>query len=199
MNESTSISVEQSSTNSLTLSKKELIEKASSLPEETIVYASDEMNRPYIILKDIDGNKYPRAYGGESMEDIRKFHKWELEAMQNLKDKARSADEVTHFRNVLMSVGNIADLLDFTPDEISGFIESVVYKVSIRWYCKDKNINYKEFVPKNQADNELIVYYQMAMFYAMSFCNTFMSVKENMEGTNETQQREDSEPKPTQV
>lgn len=163
------------------------------------MYASDEMNRPYIILKDIDGNKYPRAYGGESMEDIRKFHKWELEAVQRLKDKARSEDEVTHFRNVIMSVSNIADLLDFTPDEIREFIESVVYKVSIRWYCKDKNINYKEFVPKDQADDELKVYYQMAMVYAMSFCSTFTSVKENMECVNETQQREDPEPKSTQV
>ena len=156
------------------------------------MYVSDEMNRPYIILKDIDGNLYPRAYGGESMEDIRKFHKWELEAMQKLKDKARSEDEVTHLRNVVMSVGNIADLMEFTTDEVRGFLESVVYKISIRWYCTDKGIDYKKFEPKEQADDELKVYYQMAMFYAMSFCNTYISVKENTEATHDQQEQSNS-------
>jgi len=184
MNESISISDAQSSTKSLALSREEMEEKVSSLPEETIVNCASEMFRPYILLKDIDDKPYWRPYGGEKLEDLRRYHKWELDAQRHLKEKARSQEEVDYFRNAMLAVALVADLLDMNGDdgkELMEMIDSAAYAISLRWYCKDKGIDRKTFDPMTNPDEELPVYYQMAVFYATSFANTMRCVRENVE------------------
>ena len=182
MSESTTISAEQSSTKSLLLSKKDLQERISEFPEETIANVSDEMFRPVILLKDIDGNPYWRPYGGESLEDVRMFHKWELEAQKQFKEKSRSQEELDYLRNAIMSVSMICDLLDITEEgdlTVSELLSSVGWKISIRWYCKDNGHDYKTY-DIDQVTEDIKVYYQLAMFYIQSFINTIKSIKDNV-------------------
>jgi hypothetical protein len=151
---------------------------------DTIIMASDEMFRPYILLLDIDGNKYWRPYGGESIEDIHRFHKWEIEAQRHFKDKARSQDEIDYFRNAMLSIGLLTDLLSLNQDKeesiASQLVESAVFAIAMRWYCKDKGLDHRKFVPSSETEEDMNVYYQLAMFYANSFANTIQLVKDNI-------------------
>lgn len=142
------------------------------------------MFRPVILLKDIDGNPYWHPYGGETMEEIRVFHKWELEAQKQLKEKSRSQDELNYLRNAIMAVSMICDILSITDDNeddltISELLSSVGWKISIRWYCKDNGLDYKTY-DTEQFSDDIKVYYQLAMFYIQSFINTVKTVKDNV-------------------
>ena len=182
MSESTTISAEQSSTKSLLLSKKDLQERILEFPEETIANVSDEMFRPVILLKDIDGKPYWRPYGGETIEEIRLFHKWELEAQKQFKEKSRSQEELDYLRNAIMSVSMICELLDITEEgdlTVSELLSSVGWKIAIRWYCKDRGLDFKKH-DVYQSTDEIKVYYQLAMFYIQSFINTIKTIKDNV-------------------
>ena len=151
---------------------------------DTIILASNEMFRPYILLLDIDGKKYWRPYGGESLDDIHKFHQWELEAQRHFKEKSRSQEEIDYFRNAMLAIGLLSDLLAVGKENNEGFamelMESVVFAISLRWFCKDKGLDYKKYIPNEEVNEELNVYYQLAMFYATSFINTIKSVKDSI-------------------
>ena len=149
---------------------------------------TDELFRPYILLKDIDGKPYWRPYGGEPIEEVRVFHKWELEAQKQFKEKSRSQDELDYVRNACLAIRLITDLLGIHEDgdelKVSDLLESVGYQICVRWYCKDKGIDYKTFNVVETEDEELKVYYQLAMFYIQSFVNTFESVRNNVRASS---------------
>ena len=151
---------------------------------DTIIMASDEMFRPYILLLDIDNNKYWRPYGGEKIEDVHKFHEWEIEAQRHFKEKARSQEEIDYFRNAMLAIGLLSDLLNLNQENDESFakqlIESAVFAIAMRWYCKDKGLDYRKFIPSQETETDMNIYYQLAMFYATSFVNTMQLVKDNI-------------------
>ena len=168
-------------------------EKVSSLPEETIALSSDEGNRPYILLKDIDDKPYWRPYGGEPIEEVRRYHKWEVEAQRHLKEKARTINEVDTVRNAVASVFTIGNLLDMTAEETTTFLEAVCYKISLRWYCADNGIDYAKLtVPTDKDWEDGKIYYQMAMFYVQSYCRTFTLAKATNDVAKEAKREETS-------
>lgn len=154
---------------------EELPDKAQELPIETIVRVKDRSYRPYILLNDIDDKPYFRPYGGESMEDLRKFHKWELEAQKKFRDEKRTDDEVDYLRNVLMSVWTFTNFFDMGEEFMQETVGNVITKIAIIWYCKDKNMKVSEFDPEKHAEDSGS-YLSLASFYVSSFFSTMMSV-----------------------
>jgi len=154
-------------------------------PEETIIYVTDEMFRPYILLKDIEGNLYWRPYGGETIENIRKFHKWELEAQKKFKDEKRSHEELDFLRNLLMSVTMVVDFFDLGDQTRQDMLGGVLDKISFKWYCADKKLDEKTFVPGDHEE-DLKIYFELVMFYVTSFFNMIHGVVDSVEVANKT-------------
>lgn len=151
------------------------MDKAKELPIESIIYVSDEQFRPYILLKDIDDQPYWRPYGGESIENIRKFHEWELEAHKKFKDERRTAEEIDYLRNALMSISFVVNFFNLDTDIQQDFLGGVLDKTAFIWFCKDKKLDLKTFKPEEHAD-ELQPYLSLAAFYITSFFDTIEQV-----------------------
>lgn len=161
----------QSSVNQLECLSDELPSLLDKHPLETIVRVKNENFRPYILLDDVDGNKYWRPYGGESIDDIRKFHKWELDAQKKFKDEKRSDDEVDFLRNILMSVWMVSQFFELDQDTVNEFIGETITRISIKWLCKDKSLDEKTFSVESHEE-DLKVYFHLASFYVTSFFAT---------------------------
>ena len=136
---------------------------------------TDENHRPYILLKDADDVLCWRPYGGEPIEQIRKFHKWEVEAQKKFSSEQRSHEEIDYLRNLLMSMTLVSDFFEFDENMKQDMIGEILAKLSIQWYCKDKNENLTTFNPQEHLD-ELQPYYNLVMFYVTSFFTTIQEV-----------------------
>lgn len=156
---------------------------AKKLPEESIIYVTDMNNRPFILLKDINGELFWRPYGGEPIEQIRKFHKWELEAQEKFANDHRSNDEVDALREILMAVSLVSTYFELDEQTKNDFIAGILSKTSIDWYCSDKKIDRSKLVPdKSKLDpdektvEELHSYYALVAFYVNNFFNMINEV-----------------------
>lgn len=171
------------STTSITYNRKDLPDAASRHPEETVVYVADEMFRPYILLKDIDGKPYWRPYDGQPIENVRKYHKWELEAQRQFKDTCRSQEELDALRNVIMSVQIMYDFLEMDVNDNEGieqFLALITTKTALLWYCKDTGVKYEGYDKTTPPDEAIQPYLQLAWFYIKSYMDTMNSIKENV-------------------
>ena len=175
MNDQTTTSEERSSVSSLECLRAELVNEADKHPLETVMIVKDENNRPYILLDDIDGNKYWRPYGGESKENIRLFHKWELEAQRKFKDEKRSNDEVDFLRNILMSVWMVSQFFELDEDTVNDFMGETITRISMKWFCKDKGLDEKTLNPEDHEE-DLKIYFSLASFYVTSFFATITEI-----------------------
>ena len=171
MSEQISISEGQSSENQLTCLRNELPDLADKHPLETIIRVKDENYRTYILLEDVDGNKYWRPYGGEKIEEVRAFHKWELEAQKKFKDEKRSNEEIDFLRNILMSVWMVSKFFELDEDMVNEFMGETITRISMKWYCKDKNIE-EDSLNIDEHEEGLKVYFHLASFYVTSFFAT---------------------------
>lgn len=138
------------------------------------------MYRPYILLKDVDGNPYWRQYGGEPIEDVRKFHEWELEAQRKFKEETRSQEEMDELRNIILSLSIVVGFFDL-GDMTNELDEQLVTRVALKWYCKDNQLEYTPATAYKHADDDGVApYFHLAMFYINSFIETMRSVKANV-------------------
>jgi len=142
------------------------------------------MFRPYILLKDVEGNPYWRPYGGEPITTVRLFHKWELEAQKKFKDEHRSVDEIDYLKNLLMSVSMVIDFFDLGDNVRQDMLGGVLDKISFKWFCKDKGLDENTFVPQDHEE-ELKVYFNLVMFYVTSFFSTIQSVSDNVKAAKD--------------
>lgn len=154
------------------------------------MYVADEMFRPYILLKDIDGNPYWRPYGGESIEDIRKFHKWELDAQKEFKDNARSPEDLDELRNIVFATNMFLSFFGFSdddPDFAQQMFGELVHRIAKKWYSKDKGLVYKEVLkdPSKIQSEELAVYFQLAFNYISNLYMTLKTVTDNIDAAKE--------------
>lgn len=136
------------------------------------------MYRPYILLKDIDNEPYWRPYGGEKIEDLRKYHAWELEAQKKFKDEHRSQEEIDYLRNLLMSITMIASFFEFDETFKQDMLGELLARMSIQWYCKDNKVDIHGFRPEGYED-KLNPYYNLVAFYVSSFFTTVQNVQVN--------------------
>ena len=182
MNAPTTNSDVHSSTKARVCSKSDLADEAKKLQEESIVYVSDEMFRPYILLKDIDGELYWRPYGGEPIEQVRKFHTWELEAQKKFKNERRSQEDMDYLRNILMSVSLVSDFLEFEDQMKWEMLGAVVTKIAHVWYVKDNNL--PNDIDPEKHEEGLNAYFSLAMNYVTSFFTTMQDIHQAAEQRN---------------
>lgn len=182
MSEQTTTSGGQSSEKSLTFKAAELHGLVDKYPIETIVHVSDENGKPYILLKDIDDKPYWRPYGYEKIEDVRRFHEWELNAQRKFREESRSPEELDELRNLIMSICLVTDFFELV-DEKQEFIAGLLTKISAIWYCRDKKLDYNTFDPEKidaSQEKDMMAYFQLAMFYVNSFLTTMEQAVRSM-------------------
>ena len=183
MNDQTLILDGESSENTLTCLRSELCDEADKHPVETIIKVKDENFRPYILLLDVDNNKYWRPYGGEKIEDIRIFHKWELEAQKKFKNEHRSTDELDYLRNILMSIWVLSNFFGFEEEMVNELMAGAITKIATKWYCTDKKLDEKT-INVEEHDEQLKIYFSLASFYVSSFFATMTQMSSMVQSSS---------------
>ena len=183
MNDQTLTLDGESSENTLTCLRSELCDEADKHPVETIIKVKDENFRPYILLLDVDNNKYWRPYGGEKIEDIRVFHKWELEAQRKFKDEHRSTDELDYLRNILMSIWVLSNFFGFEEEMVNELMAGAITKIATKWYCADNKLDEKT-INVEEHDEQLKIYFSLASFYVSSFFATMTQMSSMVQSSS---------------
>ena len=181
MSEQTSTSEEPSSKKPLTCSSDKLQELTDKVPIETIVTLEEDGSRR-ILLKDIDGELYWRPYGGETIEEIRKFHEWELAAQRKLKDKSRSSEEMDVIRNVLMSLGVLTQFLSLESDMSDYLLAATTERIALMMYRNDKQ---DQNITLESNDDDAKVYLTLAHHLVVNFYICWNAISTSVEKSNE--------------
>ena len=138
MSESDNSALQEAYTKSKTVSLADL-EKLKSEPAWTIVCIKELMNKPYILLGDEKTEPKDRmwvCYTGDTKEHMLQYFHWMDESKKLYAAKARSSAEMDELRQVMLSIGVLADL--FKDDEyIENTTKCALTKIAMRWWRTD--------------------------------------------------------------
>ena len=151
------------------VSSKELGELAKTMPLESTIRVSDRGFQPHILLKNINGDPYWRAYNYEPLEEIRVIHEWELKGQKMFQEKARSSEELRKLHQVLMAtvlVNEFYELESLDAEMLQMMLQTLVTKLGLEWYHED---NGKD---KEPSEDEIAPYFTLVSEYINSYVAT---------------------------
>lgn len=152
----------------------ELPDLAQQLPEETVVRVSDELFQPYILLKDKDDNPYWRRYNWAPIEQVRQWHKFEIEADKIFGDKKRDQEDLDFLRELFTATSLVVNFYELGEETHQELTAGAIAKIAVLWMKKDLKT---ENLTDEQMSQHYEVYANLVVRYIQLLVSTMMSAK----------------------
>lgn len=156
----------------------DLIELEKTAELHKVVRVVDKAFRPYILLDDIDGNRFWNPINGTKEYTIDTNEKFK-KAQVLYKENPPTAEEVSNLREVVTAISVLCGYLELGEETAGNLLDNVIVKFSYELYKRVKDPNAKLEDLRENAD--LAVYINMTTCLIKSFLEIRDQVKASVE------------------